>query len=91
MHHVPSTPCFGTQPSFAEHARFDSVSQFRKSSNCHCSRCRFAAAWHTGDHLVLTNPMTATLAFCDVTLPRIRYVCDPLRPAYEGTTKVATS
>lgn len=49
------------------------------------------AAWHTEEHLVLTNPMTATLAFCDVTLPRIRYVCDPLRPAYEGTTRVAAS
>lgn len=49
------------------------------------------AAWHTQEHLVLTNPMTATLAFCDVTLPRIRYVCDPLRPANEGTTRVAAS
>jgi hypothetical protein len=48
-------------------------------------------AWHTGKHLVLTNPMTATLAWCDVTLPRIRYVCDPLRPAHEGTTRVAAS
>ncbi len=48
-------------------------------------------SWHTDEHLVLTNPMTATLAFCDVTLPRIRYVCDPLRPANEGTTKVAAS
>jgi hypothetical protein len=50
-----------------------------------------SAAWHTGAHLVLTNPMTATLAFCDVTLPRIRYVCDPLRPAYEATTRVTSS
>jgi hypothetical protein len=48
-----------------------------------------ALAWNTGDHLMLTNPMTATLAACDVTLPRIRYVCDPSRPAYEGTIKVA--
>ena len=47
-------------------------------------------AWHTGEHLVFTNPMTATLAYCDVTLPRIRYICDPERPAYEGTTKVGS-
>jgi hypothetical protein len=47
-------------------------------------------AWHTGEHLVLTNPMTATLAYCDVTLPRIRYICDPERPAYEGTTRVGS-
>jgi Acetoacetate decarboxylase (ADC) len=46
-------------------------------------------AWHTGECLLLTNPMTATLAYCDVTLPRIRYVCDPDRPAYEGTVRVA--
>jgi hypothetical protein len=48
-----------------------------------------ADAWHTGQCLVLTNPMTATMACCDVTLPRIRYVCDPDRPAYEGTVRVA--
>jgi hypothetical protein len=48
-----------------------------------------ADAWHTGECLVLTNPMTATLAHCDLTLPRIRYVCDPDRPAYEGTVRVA--
>jgi hypothetical protein len=35
--------------------------------------------------------MPATLAYADVTLPRIRFICDPERPAYEGTVKVAAS
>ena len=48
-------------------------------------------AWHAGGCLLLTNPMTATLAYADVTLPRIRFICDPERPAYEGTIKVAAA
>jgi hypothetical protein len=48
-------------------------------------------AWHAGGCLLLSNPMTATLAYADVTLPRIRFICDPERPAYEGTVKVAAS
>lgn len=33
-----------------------------------------------------TNPMSATLATADITLPRIRYIYDPARPAEEGRT-----
>lgn len=34
-------------------------------------------------------PVSATYAVCDITLPRIRYICDPDVPAMQGTTKVA--
>jgi hypothetical protein len=47
------------------------------------------SAWNSGDHLKLTNPIAASFAICDVTLPKIRYICDPGRPAFQGTTKVA--
>jgi hypothetical protein len=47
------------------------------------------AAWKTGGNLKFTNPISATFSTCDVTLPKIRYVCDPIRPALQGTTKVA--
>ncbi len=33
-----------------------------------------------------TNPMSATLSTADLTLPRIRYIYDPARPAEEGRT-----
>ncbi len=49
------------------------------------------AAWHTDDHLALTNRMLATYTICDVTLPNIRYVCDPNRSALEGTVRVGKS
>lgn len=42
-----------------------------------------------GGHIRFLNPIAASLATCDVTLPKIRYVCDPVRPALQGTTKVA--
>lgn len=47
------------------------------------------AAFRAGDHLRLTNPIAATYVTCDVTLPKLRYVCDPERPAMQGTTKIA--
>jgi hypothetical protein len=47
------------------------------------------AAWRTGEYLNITNPISATFAVCDMTMPKIRYVCDPNRPALQGTTKVA--
>ena len=46
-------------------------------------------AWNCADYLELTNPISASFAKCDVTLPKIRYVVDPERPALQGTTKVA--
>jgi len=45
--------------------------------------------WNCGDLLELTNPISASFARCDVTLPKIRYIVDPERPALQGTTKVA--
>lgn len=45
--------------------------------------------WNCADYLELTNPISASFAKCDVTLPKIRYVVDPERPALQGTTKVA--
>jgi len=45
--------------------------------------------WNCADYLELTNPISASFAKCDVTLPKIRYVLDPERPALQGTTKVA--
>ena len=47
------------------------------------------AAWNTGGHVKVINPISATYTVCDVTLPKIRYICDPGKPAYFGTTKVA--
>jgi|SRR5271157_1312050 len=47
------------------------------------------SSWRADGHLKITNPISASFATCDVTLPRIRYVCDPDRPAFQGTTKVA--
>lgn len=48
-----------------------------------------AAAWGTGGHMKLTNPIAASFAACDVTMPKIRFICDPEKPAFQGTTKVA--
>lgn len=48
-----------------------------------------AAAWRTGGNLLLADPIAASFTICDVTLPRIRYICDPDKPAFQGTTKVA--
>jgi hypothetical protein len=47
------------------------------------------ASWRSGDYLKLTNPIASTFTICDVTLPKLRYFCDPLRPAMQGTTKIA--
>jgi len=46
-------------------------------------------AWRANGYLKFTNPISATFTTCDVTLPKLRYVCDPIRPALQGTTKVA--
>jgi Acetoacetate decarboxylase (ADC) len=40
-------------------------------------------------HLRLLNPMMGSFATADVTLPKIRYICNPELPAMQGTTKVA--
>ena len=46
-------------------------------------------AFGAGNHLRLMNPIMASFAVAEVTLPRIRYICDPELPAMQGTTKVA--
>ncbi len=46
-------------------------------------------AWGTKAYMKLTNPIAASFATCDVTLPRIRYICDPEKPAFQGTTRLA--
>lgn len=48
------------------------------------------AAWgDTGGRLKIRNPISISYAIADITLPRIRFICDPERPAFQGTTKVA--
>ncbi len=46
-------------------------------------------AWGAGDNLRLGNPISATFTVADVTMPKIRYICNPDVPAMQGTTKVA--
>jgi hypothetical protein len=46
-------------------------------------------AFHCGSSLRLANPISASFAVADVSLPKIRYICDPDLPAMQGTTKVA--
>ena len=46
-------------------------------------------AFSAGNNLRLGNPISATFTTADVTLPKIRYICDPELPAMQGTTKVA--
>jgi hypothetical protein len=49
-----------------------------------------SAAWgDTGGHLKVRNPISMSYAVADIALPRIRFICDPERPAFQGTTKVA--
>ncbi len=48
------------------------------------------AAFSANDsNLRLMNPIMASFATADMTLPHIRYVCNPELPAMQGTTKVA--
>ncbi len=46
-------------------------------------------AFDAGKSLRVMNPIMASFATADVTLPKIRYICDPELPAMQGTTKVA--
>jgi hypothetical protein len=46
------------------------------------------AAW-SAEGVRPVYPVSASYAVCDITLPRIRYICDPDVPAMQGTTKVA--
>ncbi len=46
-------------------------------------------AFGAGSHLRLMNPIMASFAVAEVTLPKIRYICNPELPALQGTTKVA--
>lgn len=48
-----------------------------------------AACGDTGGHLKLRNPISMSYAIADIALPKIRFICDPERPAFQGTTRVA--
>jgi hypothetical protein len=42
-----------------------------------------------GDLLRADYPISATSTNCDVTLSKIRYICDPAKDAFQGTTQLA--
>lgn len=46
-------------------------------------------AFGAGTSLRVMDPIMASFATADVTLPKIRYICNPELPAMQGTTKVA--
>jgi Acetoacetate decarboxylase (ADC) len=46
-------------------------------------------AWGAGDKLTANYPISASYATCDVTITKIRYVCDPDKDAFKGTTQIA--
>jgi len=46
-------------------------------------------AWAAGNLLRADYPISATCCICDVTLGKIRYICDPAKDAFQGTTQVA--
>ncbi|HYZ92132.1 MAG TPA: acetoacetate decarboxylase family protein [Actinomycetota bacterium] len=49
----------------------------------------FAAdAWGDG-RIEPVYPVSAWYAVCDLSLPRVRYICDPALPAFQGTEKLA--
>jgi hypothetical protein len=45
-------------------------------------------AWGSKGLIKLTNPIISTFAQCEVTLPKIRFICDPIRNALESTVRV---
>jgi acetoacetate decarboxylase len=48
-----------------------------------------AKAWNGGDKLVPTWPISASYTIADTTLSQIRYVSDPDKDAFKGTSQVA--
>ncbi len=46
-------------------------------------------SWAAGDLLRADYPISATYTICDVTLSKIRYICDPYKDAFQGTTQLA--
>jgi len=46
-------------------------------------------SWGAAHLLRADYPISATYTACDVTLARIRYICDPARDAFQGTTALA--
>ena len=43
----------------------------------------------TASNLNVMNPIMACFTTADMTLPKVRYICNPELPAMQGTTKVA--
>jgi Acetoacetate decarboxylase (ADC) len=46
-------------------------------------------SWGAGDLLRADYPISASYTTCDVTLSKLRYVCDPTQDAFKGTTEIA--
>ena len=46
-------------------------------------------SWGAGNLLRADYPISATCCNCDVTLGKIRYICDPAKDAFQGTTSIA--
>ena len=46
-------------------------------------------AFRADGYLRVTHPISASFAICDVTLPKLRYVCNPELPALQGIAKLA--
>lgn len=46
-----------------------------------------AAAWEE-PRIEPVYPVSAWYAICDLSLPRVRYICDPSVPAFQGTEKI---
>lgn len=61
---------------------------FHKSDRGRPSIESFDAAACGNDRIEPVYPVSAVWTVCDVTIPRIRYICDPDLPALQGTQKI---
>lgn len=78
----------GTRPRLIQ---VDSEYEFRRADRGRAELGSFdASAW--GDRrLRPVEPVSASFAACDVTIPAVRYICNPDIPASEGTQNVENS
>jgi len=78
----------GTRPRLVQ---VDSEYEFRRADRGRPELRTFdASAW--GDaRLVPTEAVSASFTACDVTIPPVRYICNPDIPAAEGTQNVGGS
>lgn len=61
---------------------------FRKAERGRPKLERFQPNDAIADGLSAVYPISASYAICDITMPRIRYITDPDRPAMQGTETV---